>query len=265
LSELSIQYVDYAAWQRQWFEGEALQKRLAYWRKQLKDAPRRLSLPQKSSRPRVQRFKAARKEVKLSHELSGRLRELSRREGVTLLMTLLSGFVLLLKRYTGDDDIVIGIPHANRERAEAQNLIGILVHPLVMRFDLSGELTVRGAMRRVKDVCLDAYSNQLPPELLRENFLGSGPEAERLFDVFFQFEREEREKLQMRGLEYQMYTAGREETKFELSMLLSERNEEISGVFEYDVEMFDDETMTEMLYSFVTLFEKMVADPDRRV
>jgi hypothetical protein len=265
LAELGVQYVDYSAWQRQWLQGEVLERRLAYWRNQLKDAPRQLSLPQQSSRPRVQRFKAARRDVALSQELTERLRELSRREGVTLLMTMLSGFVLLLKKYTGDEDIVVGTPYANRERPESQNLIGVLMNVLVLRVDLSGELTVRETLRRVKDVCLDAYSNQLPPELLREVFVGSGKEGERLFDVYFQLEREEREKLEMRGVKCQLYTAGTEETRFELSVNLVERNDEIRGVLEYDLELFDDDTMTEMQHSYIKLLEKMVAGPDRRV
>ena len=264
MPELSVQYVDYSAWQRQWLQGNVLETRLAYWRKQLHNAPRELSLPQQSSRPRVQRFKAARQNVALSQELTERLRELSRREGVTLLMTMLSGFVLLLKKYTGDEDIVVGLPHANRERPEAQNLIGILVNTLALRVDLSGELTFSETLRRVKEACLDAYSNQVPPELLRENF-GDRIEGERLFDVWFQFEREEREKFEMSGIQCELYTSGREETKFELSMMLSEQNDEIKGIFEYDVELFDDETMTGMLHSYEKLLEKVVADPARRV
>ena len=264
LAELNVQYVDYSAWQRRWLQGEVLEKRLAYWRKQLKDAPR-LSLPQQSSRPLVQRFKAARRDMALSQELIERLKELSRREGVTLLMTMLSGFVLLLRKYTGDEDIVVGTPYANRERPESQKLIGVLMNVLVLRVDLSDELTFRETLRRVKDVCLDAYSNQLPPELLREVFVGSGKEGERLFDVYFQLEREEREKLEMRGVECQLYTAGSEETRFELSVNLVERNDEIRGVLEYDMELFDDDTMTEMQHSYIKLLEKMVADPDRRV
>lgn len=265
VAELSVQYVDYSAWQRQWFQGEVLATRLAYWRKQLQDAPRQLSLPQQSSRPRVQRFKAARQNVALSPEQSERLRELSRREGVTLLMTMLSGFVLLLRKYTGEEDIVVGSAYANRERPESQNLIGILVNTLVLRVDLSGELTFRETLRRVKDVCLDAYSNQLPPELLREDSVGAGKEGERLFDVWFQFEREEREKLELRGLDCEPYTEGREEPKFELSLMLVEHKEAIGGIFEYDLELFDDETMTEMMRSYVRLLERMAGDPDLRV
>jgi amino acid adenylation domain-containing protein len=259
LSELEVQYVDYSAWQRQWLESGVLESRLAYWRRQLKDAPRKLSLPQRSSRPRVQRFKAARRDVTLARELTDRLKELSRREGTTLLMTMLSGFVLLLKQYSGDEDIVVGSTHANRERAEAQKLIGILANTLVLRVDLSGPLTFKETMRRVKETCLDAYTNQLAPELLREDFSALGTEGERLFDVWFQFEREEREKLEMPGLECELYTAGREDTKFELSLMFTEHKEEISGLFEYDIELFDEETMTEMLHGYIKLLEKMVA------
>jgi amino acid adenylation domain-containing protein len=265
LAELSVQYADYAAWQRQWLQGEVLETRLAYWRKQLEDAPRKLSLPQRRVHPRVQAFKGARQEVNFSAEVTEGLRELSRREGVTLLMTMLSGFVLMLNQYTGDEDIVVGSAYANRERAEAEKLIGILVNVLVLRVDLSGVVTFKDVLRRVRDVCLDAYTYQMPPELLREDFNSRGAEADRLFDVWFQLEREEREKLEMEGLESEWYRVHKEETKFEMSMMFSEHKDEIKGVFEYDVELFDEEMMTEMRQSYVGLLEQAIAEPDRRL
>src|SRR5262249_27015469 len=157
LEELDIQYVDYSAWQRQWLRGQELETRLAYWRNQLADAPQRLGLPQRRARPRVQTFKGAIHEIRISADKTEALRELSRQEGVTLFMTMLSGFVLLLNQYTGDEDIVVGTVSANRERAEAEKLIGILANTLVLRVDLSGDVTFRDILRRVREVCLDAY------------------------------------------------------------------------------------------------------------
>ncbi|MET0647780.1 MAG: condensation domain-containing protein, partial [Pyrinomonadaceae bacterium] len=262
LAELEVQYVDYAAWQREWLQGAVLEERLGYWRRQLEDAPARMNLPQQRSRPQVQEFRGARRELKLSKELTEALRELSRGEGVTLLMTMLSGFTLLLNQYTGDEDIVVGSVSANRERAEAERLIGILATPLVLRVDLSGAETFRDVMHRVRDVCLDAYTFQLPPELIREDMTKRGEERERLFDVWFQLERQEREQLEMEGLAYEWYM-GREETKFEMSMMFGEHKEEIRGLFEYDVELFEEETMSEMLGNYVALLEQMVGDPGR--
>jgi amino acid adenylation domain-containing protein len=265
LPELQVQYADYAAWQRQWLQGEVLETRLAYWRRQLADAPRRLTLPQRRARPKVQRFAGARQEIKFSPELTEAVRELGRREGVTLMMTMLSAYVVLLNQYTGDEDIVVGAPYANRERAEAERLIGILTHALVLRVDLSGAETFRDVLGRVRDVCLDAYTHQTPPELLREDFNSRGAELEQLFEVWFQLEREERERLEMKGLRYDWYLAHKEEAKFEMSMMFTEHRDEISGVIEYDAELFDEEMMTEMRQSYVRLLEQAVADPGRRL
>jgi hypothetical protein len=265
LEELAVQYADYAAWQRGWLTGEELEARLDYWRTQLEDAPRRVNLPHRKDRPRVQRFRGAKHAVTISKDQTEALRELSMREGMTLFMTMLSAFVLLLNQYTDDEDIVVGSTYANRERAEAERLIGILANTLVLRVDLSGAATFRDVMRRVREVCLDAYTYQVPPELLREDFNSRGAEADRLFDVWFQLEREEREKLEMKGLEYEWYRVHREETKFELSMMFTEHKNEITGVFEYDVELFDDEMITEMRRSYVGLLEQAIADPDQRL
>jgi hypothetical protein len=265
LPELSVQYADYAAWQRQWLQGEELETRLAYWRKQLADAPQRMSLPQRQTRRKVQGFRGSRQNLTLSPELVEGLKELTRREGMTLLMTLLSAYVLLLKRYTGDEDIVVGSTYANRERPEAEKVIGILANTLVWRVNLAGAESFREVMRRVRAVCLDAYSHQLTPELLREDLAARGEDRERLFDVWFQFEREEREKLELPGLETEWYRVHREEPKFELSMMLAELKEQITGLLEYDTDLYDDETMTEMVKSYIRLLEEAVADPNGRL
>jgi amino acid adenylation domain-containing protein len=265
LAELAVQYVDYAAWQRQWLQGEELETRLDYWRKQLSGAPQRMSLPQHQTRKRVQRFSGARQEIALSPELTEGLKELTRREGMTLLMTLFSGFVALLNHYTGDEDIVVGATYANRERAEAEKIIGILANTLVLRVNVARADSFRDLMKRVREVCLGAYSNQLTPELLREDLAMRGEERDRLFDVWFQFEREEREKLQMAELEWERYTVHQQEPKFELSLMLAEVKEKIAGILEYDTDLYDDETINEMVKSYIRLLEQAVADPDGRV
>ncbi|HEX5874893.1 MAG TPA: amino acid adenylation domain-containing protein [Pyrinomonadaceae bacterium] len=264
LPELTVQYVDYAAWQRQWLQGDVLESRLAYWRRQLANAPQSLSLPQRRTRRNVQTFRGARQEVTLSAELVQELRELTRREGSTLLMTMLAGYVLLVNRYTGDEDIIVGSSYANRDRPEAEKLIGILANTIMLRVNLAGASSFREVMKRVREVCLDAYTYQLSPELLREDLAKRGEERERLFDVWFQLEREEREKLEMEGLECEWYGVHREETKFELSLMLVERKQEITGVFEYDVDLFDDEMIAEMVKSYLRLLKQAVADPDGR-
>jgi amino acid adenylation domain-containing protein len=261
LAELNIQYADYVAWQRRWLQGEELESRLAYWRKQLQDAPRRLSLPRRSTAPRVRSFQGARQEMNFSLEVLEGLRELSRRQGVTLLMTMLSAFVVMLKYYSGEEDIVVGSSYANRDQPEAEKLIGILVNSMPLRVDLSGAITFKDVLSRVRAVCLDAYTYQIPPEALSRDFSSKGD----LFNVWFQLEREEREKLEMTGLGYEWYLVHKEETKFEMSALLTEQKDGIKGVIEYDTELFDEETIAEMRRSYVGLLEQAIADPDRRL
>jgi hypothetical protein len=265
LPELSVQYVDYAAWQQQWLQGEELEKRLAYWRQQLADAPERMSLPQRRARPRVQAFDGAKHLISMSPEQTEALRELTRREGMTLFMTMLSAFILLLNQYTDDEDIVVGTTYANRERAEAEKLIGILANTLVLRVNLAGAETFRDVMKRVRDVCLDAYSNQVSPEILREDMAKRGEERERLFDVWFQLEKERIEKLDMKGLETSWYMEGKEVTRIELSMGLGELNDRIIGMLEYDDRIFTAETTSQMLEDYYQLLVLMVADPAKQL
>jgi len=193
------------------------------------------------------------------------LRELSRQEGMTSYMTMLSGFVLLLKLYTGDDDIVIGSAYANRERADVEKLIGILVNTLVLRVNLSGAVTVKDVMTRVREVCLDAYTYQVPPELLREDMVKRGDDRERLFDAWFQLERQRKEQFDMKGLTVTPYVEAKEVTRFELSMGLTEFDEELTCALEYDENMFTATTTSQMLEDYTQLLELMVADPGRAI
>jgi amino acid adenylation domain-containing protein len=265
LPEVSVQYVDYSAWQRQWLQGDELEKRLAYWRKQLSDAPERLNLPLSRPRPKVQKFGGTNQELSLSPQLTAALRELSRREGLTLYMTMLSGFVLLLNQYTDDNDIVVGSVYANRERVEAEKVIGILANTLVLRVDLSEATTFRDVMRQVRQVCLDGYTYQVSPELLREDFAKRGEERERLFDVWFQFEKQNKEKLDMNDLETSPYVEGKEVTRFELSLSLGELDEEIIGRLDYDDRIFSAQTIAQMLEDYVGLLKQMTVDAGRNL
>jgi hypothetical protein len=265
LPELTVQYVDYAAWQRQWFQGEELERRLAYWRKQLADSPERLNLPLARPRPKVQKFGGTYQEFRLSPELTEGLRNMSRREGLTLYMTMLSAYVLLLNQYTDDDDIVVGSVYANRERVEAEKVIGILANTLVLRVDLSETTTFRDVLKQVRQVCLDAYTYQLSPELIREDLATRGDDRERLFDVWFQLERQMKERLDMNGLETSWYEEGKEVTRFELSLGLGELDDEIIGRLTYDDRIFNAQTTAQMLEDYISLLKLMAADPEKKL
>ena len=169
LPELEIQYGDYAVWQREWLASGVLEEQLEYWKEQLRGAPAVLELPADRARPAVQSYRGGRALLELSGELSAGLRELSRREGVTLFMTLLAALQTLLYHYTGQSDIVIGTDVANRNRLETEPLLGFFVNQLALRTDLSGDPTFKDLLKRVSKVCFDAYRYQdLPFDKLVE-------------------------------------------------------------------------------------------------
>ena len=261
LPELTLQYVDYAAWQRHWLQADVLEQRLSYWRSQLAGAPWKLDLPHRRSRPKAQDFKGARHATEISTAQTDALRELSRREGLTLFMTMLSAFVLLLKLYTGDDDVVVGSIYASRDRADLEQLIGILNNTLVLRVNLSGCVNFKDVMRRVRDVCLDAYTYQIPPELLREDMVKRGEEPERLYDAWFQLEKRRQEEFDLKDLTITPYHEAKEVTRFELSLGFLEHEDKLTGAIEYDQNMFTAETTSRMLDDYVQLLGLMIADP----
>ena len=169
LPELPLQFVDFAAWQRQWLQREILQDQLDYWQKKLSGTLPVLELPTDRPRPAIQTYKGSISYSVLSKELTESLQILSQREGVTLFVTLLGAFKVLLQRYTGQDDILVGAAFSGRNRAEIEGLLGFFVNTLVMRTDLSGDLTFRQLLRRVKETTLGAYAHQdLPFEKLVE-------------------------------------------------------------------------------------------------
>ncbi|HYH79478.1 MAG TPA: amino acid adenylation domain-containing protein, partial [Longimicrobium sp.] len=187
LPELPVQYADYAVWQREQLEGEVLDRQLAYWRERLAGAPDLLELPTDHPRPAVQTFRGATVPVDLSPELLERLQALGRSEGATLYMTLLGAFQVLLSKYSGSEDVVVGSPIAGRTRGEVEELIGFFVNTLVLRTDLSGDPSFREVLRRVGEVTLGAYEHQEMPfeklvaELQPERSLSHSP----LFQVMF--------------------------------------------------------------------------------
>jgi hypothetical protein len=167
LPDLPIQYVDFAQWQRQWLQGEVLQSQLTYWQQQLQGAQTILDLPTDHPRPPVQTFRGAQKNLVLPVSLTTALKHLSRKLGVTLYMTLMAAFQTLLHRYTGQEDILVGSPIANRNFVELEGLIGGFMNTLVIRADLSGNPTFEELLAQVREVALGAYAHQdVPFEIL---------------------------------------------------------------------------------------------------
>ena len=187
LPPLAVQYGDFAAWQRKWLSGAVLEEQVSYWRERLKGAAT-LELPTDRPRPAVQSWHGAGQRLRISPELRRGLEALSRREGVTLFMTLLAGFQALLHRYTGQSDITVGTPIANRRWAAVEGMVGFFVNSLVLRTDLEGDPAFRELVARVREVALGAYSHQDVPfeklveELQPERDMSRNP----LFQVLFQ-------------------------------------------------------------------------------
>jgi hypothetical protein len=163
LPELEVQYADHAVWQREQVEGVVLERQLRYWRERLAGAPELLELPTDHPRPPVRTYRGATIPVELPLELLERLRALGRSEGATLYMTLLGAFQVLLAKYGGSEDVVVGSPIAGRTRKEVEELIGFFVNTLVLRTDLSGDPTFRETLRRVREATLGAYEHQEVP------------------------------------------------------------------------------------------------------
>ncbi|HKV36650.1 MAG TPA: amino acid adenylation domain-containing protein, partial [Pyrinomonadaceae bacterium] len=261
LPELPVQYADYAVWQREWLQGEALERQLEYWRRQLANAPA-LELPTERARPAVLSPDSARVEVQFSAEAVAALRELGRREGCTLFMTLLAAFQIVLWRYTGQSDLVVGTPVANRGQGGTQGLIGFFVNTLALRTELDGPLAFRELLGRVREACLGAYAHQdVPFEKLVEE-LGVRRELNRhpLFDVMLALQSGSEDGLRLEGLEVSAEAAGGGAAKFDLLLGLSEeRSGAVRGKLEYRKELFGEELMRRMAGRMAQVVREVVA------
>ena len=267
LAELPIQYADYAVWQRQWLQGEVLEGQLSYWKKQLEGAPGVLNLPTDHPRPAVQSYRGARRSIELSKELSQGLKALSRKEGVTLFMTLLAAFQTLLYRYTRQEDVVVGSPIANRNRTEVEGLIGFFVNTLVLRTDLSGNPSFREVLHRVRKVALEAYEHpdlpfeKLVEELQPERSLSHSP----LFQVMFVLQNAPAGHRELSGLTLSPVQLDNNTAKFDLSLSMTEQAGGIKGSLEYSTDLFDEATIIRMSGHFQTILEGIVTNPEQSV
>ena len=266
LQELPIQYADFALWQRNWLSGDVLDRQIEYWSKQLNDVPV-LQLATDRPRPALMSYKGARLPVSLPPELVEQIRALSQREGVTLFMTLLAAFQVLLYRYTGQEDIAVGSPIAGRNRAEIEGLIGFFVNTLVMRTDLSGDPPFNDLLHRVHEVATGAYAHQdLPFEMLVEQVLperdlGRNP----LFQVIFQLLNaptiQQSSSVEAVSTEMMPADVHSGTAKFDLEFSLFENAQALVGHFEYSTDLFDVTTIERMAHHYHVLLESIVTNP----
>jgi hypothetical protein len=268
LEELPIQYADYASWQREWLQGEVLKEQVQYWREQLAGAPQVLELPADRVRPAVQSYRGGHERFVIDADVSERLRELSRREGVTMFMLLLAAFDVLLMRYSSSEDIVVGTDVAGRRHKELEGLIGFFVNQLVLRTDLSGNPTFNELLQRVKEVCIGAYSHQdlpfekLVDELQPERSLSRNP----LFQVLFAVQNSAAQSaLTLPGLTAQIAMTGTGAVKFDLNIAIVDGPRELHGVIGYNTDLFDSATIKQMLDHFTTLLTSIANNSDQRL
>ncbi|MFY9575010.1 MAG: amino acid adenylation domain-containing protein, partial [Blastocatellia bacterium] len=267
LSELPIQYADFVKWQRDRLQGDLLEEQLSYWTHQLADAPAVLDLPSDRPRPPQQSFRGARQSLRLSNELAAALTGLSQSSGATLFMTLLAAFQTLLYRYTSAEDIVIGIPISGRNRTETQGLIGLFVNTLALRTRLSAKLTFRELLERVRDTSLGAYDHaDLPFETLTERLrparsLSHTP----LFQVMFAFQNAPQEALRLRNISLRPLSLDTGVALYDLTLTAIEADAKLKLSLEYNLDLFDDSTISRMLENLQGLLEGIAANPDQRI
>jgi amino acid adenylation domain-containing protein len=263
----AVQYADYAHWQRQWLKGDVLDRQLAYWKQQLSGAPAILELPTDFPRPPVRSDRGAACDFVLTPELTGALKSLSRRENVTLFMTLLAAWKVLLSRYSRQEDISVGAPAAGRSRPELESLIGFFVNTLVLRTDLAGNPTFRELLTRVREVTLDAYAHQdlpfekLVAELQPERDLSQSP----LFQAMFALQNAPSSPWALDGLSVRPLPLATTTAKFDLTLELVDSADGLRGQLEYSTDLFEAATIDRLLGHYVVLLTGIVADPGHRI
>lgn len=267
LMPLPIQYTDFAIWQREWLQADIRQRQLSYWQKQLADAPELLVLPTDRPRPAVQTFVGAHQEFRLSAELTSQLNQLSQQQGVTLFMTLLAAFDTLLYRYSGQSDILVGSPIANRNHSQIEGLIGFFVNTLVMRTSIEGNPSFSELLTQVREMAMDAYAHQdLPFEMLVEALQ---PERDLsytpLFQVLFALQNQTLSQVDLTGLTASPLKVETGTSKFDLSLSMENRADGLVGVWRYSTDLFDASTIDRMTGNFVTLLEGIVANPQEKI
>jgi amino acid adenylation domain-containing protein len=259
LEELPIQYADFAVWQRQWLQREALEEELEYWRKQLAGMEA-AGLPTDHPRPAVQSYRGARQQFVVERQLTEKLRELGQREGVTMFMTLLGGFDVLLSRYSGREDVTLGTDIAGRNRVEIEGLIGFFINQLVLRVEVRARETFRTLLKRVREVCLGAYAHQNMPfeklveELQPERDLSRSP----LFQTKLIWENAPREVLELGGMRLSSVGSREAQSRFDLAVFITDAGRELAGDAIYSRDLFEEATIERLMSHYMNVLRGIV-------
>ncbi|MEH2381364.1 MAG: amino acid adenylation domain-containing protein [Nostoc sp.] len=267
LAELPIQYADFAVWQRQWLTEEIQKQQLNYWKQQLAGATPLLELPTDKPRPPIQTFCGATQEFQIDQNLSKQIKIFSQQSGATLFHTLLAAFVVLMFRYSGQDDICIGSPIANRNRREIESLIGFFVNTLVLRNQIKGNPSFNEFLSQVRQVATSAYTHQDVPfeqvveALQPERSLSYNP----LFQVVFVLENFLLDTLELPDVTLTPQFVERGTSQFDLTLAVWETKAGLIGSWEYNSDLFEPDTITRMTSHFQTLLAAIIANPNQPI
>ncbi|HYW06890.1 MAG TPA: amino acid adenylation domain-containing protein, partial [Longimicrobium sp.] len=266
LPELAVRYADYAAWQRGWLRGEVLDAQVAFWRARLESAPV-LELPSDRPRPAVRAGRGALHRFRVEPELARGLRALARREGATPFILLLTAFQALISRWSGQDDVVVGTPVANRERHEVEGVVGLFANMLALRTDLAGDPPFSVLLKRVREATLDAYAHQNVPfeKLVEELRVRRDLSRTPLVQVVFAWHGEAAPPAAFPGVEVAPFRLEGESAKFDLLLAMSEAADGMSGAVEYDRDLFDPDTVERLTETLKVLLAGIVAAPGERL
>ncbi len=268
LPELPVQYADYAIWQREWLQGKVLAEQLGYWREQLGGAEGVLELPTDRPRPAVRSYHGGIVQWHLSEDLTRELEQLAQTQKTTLFMVLLAAFKILLWRYTGNKDLVVGAPVANRQRLELEGLIGFVANTLALRGSINPNESFAALLAQVKETCLGGYAHQQLPfeklveELQPERSLAHSP----LFQVMLTLQGAPRNKLNLHRVESQIEVIYNGTSKCDLDIFVThEPSRGLKLALEYNTDLFDDQTIKRMVTRYETLLQSIVIHREQRI
>lgn len=262
LPPLPVQYVDYAAWERQWLQGAVFDEHVAYWRQQLAGSTYGMNLPTDRARPARQSFRGGREDLTLPRSLTEAVRELGQREGTTLYMTMLATFKILLHYYTGAEDINVVTPAANRVRTETEGLIGYFSNPMILRTLIGSACSFREILQRVREVTLGAYTHQSFPFFMLMEQLKLPKAVGR---AYFLLDNSPREPLDLPGLQVTALEIDKGVSTADLGLDVRERDQDINLLLVYDTDIFEAATVQQILLQFQRLLEQLVAQPQKPI
>ncbi|MDZ7309484.1 MAG: amino acid adenylation domain-containing protein, partial [candidate division KSB1 bacterium] len=267
LPDLPLQYADYAVWQREWLSGENLERQVEYWRSALGDHPAPLQLPTDRPRPAIQTANGRRYHFAWPAALAEQVRAFSRQHQVTPFMTLLAAFKVLLQRYTGAQEIIVGSPTANRNHPGLEGIVGFFVNNLVLRTSLAGDPAFHEVLQRVRDVTLNAYAHQdVPFEKLVEVLqVERDPSRSPLFQVMFVLQNMELELPEMEGLAVEAAAIDGGTAKFDLRLSLYDQPDGLRGNMEYNTDLFEEDTIRRLLDHYHSVLSAVLPQPALRL